>query len=64
MTTVSWYAELALRMRVSMSAIGSVIVMRGLCLSSPRFPRACGEVHGLVWRFRAGLGDGVTSWTW
>src|SRR5918993_546004 len=26
--TVSWYAELALRTRVSMSAIGSVIVMR------------------------------------
>ena len=27
MTTVSWYAELALRIRVSMSAIGSVMVM-------------------------------------
>ena len=29
MDTVSWNAELALRTRVSMSAIGSVIVMRG-----------------------------------
>ena len=28
MDTLSWYAELALRMRVSMSAIGSVIVIR------------------------------------
>ena len=27
MVTRSWYAELALRTRVSMSAIGSVIVM-------------------------------------
>ncbi|MEV2275993.1 hypothetical protein AB0I72_10440 [Nocardiopsis sp. NPDC049922] len=27
MATVSWYAEFALRRRVSMSAIGSVIVM-------------------------------------
>jgi hypothetical protein len=27
MPTVSWYAEFALRRRVSMSAIGSVIVM-------------------------------------
>ena len=27
MATVSWYAELALRRRVSMSAIGSVMVM-------------------------------------
>src|SRR5215813_12995545 len=30
MPTVSWYAELALRRRVSMSAIGSVIDMAGL----------------------------------
>ena len=27
MVTLSWYAELALRRRVSMSAIGSVMVM-------------------------------------
>ncbi len=27
MATVSWYAELAFRIRVSMSAIGSVMVM-------------------------------------
>ncbi|GAB3659080.1 hypothetical protein GCM10027589_20000 [Actinocorallia lasiicapitis] len=32
--TVSWYAEFALRRRVSMSAIGSVIVMA--CLALPR----------------------------
>src|SRR5215471_16626250 len=37
MPTVSWYAELALRRRVSMSAIGSVIVM-AWWPSSPRFP--------------------------
>ena len=30
MPTVSWYAELAFRRRVSMSAIGSVIDMAGL----------------------------------
>src|SRR6476620_2607940 len=30
MRTLSWYAELALRTRVSMSAIGSVIVMKSL----------------------------------
>jgi hypothetical protein len=34
---VSWYAELALRRRVSMSAIGSVIVM-AWWPSSPWFP--------------------------
>src|SRR5882724_4370692 len=32
MPTVSWYAELALRRRVSMSAIGSVIDMAGFGL--------------------------------
>src|SRR5580698_173226 len=32
-TTTSWYAEFALRRRVSMSAIGSVIVM---CVLLPR----------------------------
>src|SRR5580704_13621651 len=37
MPTVSWYAEFALRNRVSMSAIGSVIVMANRP-SSPRFP--------------------------
>src|ERR1017187_2203213 len=37
MPTVSWYAALALRRRVSMSAIGSVIVM-GWWPSSPGFP--------------------------
>src|ERR1039457_6852578 len=37
MITVSWYAELALRSRVSMSATGSVIVM-AWWPSSPRFP--------------------------
>src|SRR5215831_2807828 len=35
--TVSWYAELALRRRVSMSATGSVMVMAWRP-SSPRFP--------------------------
>src|SRR5689334_10717568 len=37
--TVSWYAWLALRRRVSMSAIGSVIVMMRV-LSLLRFPHA------------------------
>ena len=37
MHTVSWYAEFALRRRVSMSAIGSVIVM-AWWPSSPWFP--------------------------
>ena len=37
MPTVSWYAEFALRRRVSMSAIGSVIVMANRP-SSPWFP--------------------------
>src|SRR5580693_2694138 len=37
MPTVSWYAEFAFRSRVSMSAIGSVIVMANRP-SSPRFP--------------------------
>src|SRR5450432_451570 len=44
--TVSWYAELALRSRVSMSATGSVMVM-AWWPSSPRFPlRTCGAVGG------------------
>src|SRR5699024_8852044 len=40
MLTSSWYAEFALRRRVSMSATGSVIVIVGSCPSSSRFPRA------------------------
>src|SRR5260370_28941000 len=39
MLTESWYAALAFRRRVSMSAIGSVIVM-AWWPSSPRFPLA------------------------
>src|SRR3954465_11045017 len=41
MATVSWYAEFAFRRRVSMSAIGSVIVM-AYWPSSPRFPSVMG----------------------
>src|SRR5688500_16564990 len=41
MATRSWYAWLALRRRVSMSAIGSVIVMVGLN------PSRCGSRQGL-----------------
>src|SRR5579862_8522561 len=41
MPVVSWYAEFALRRRVSMSAIGSVMVM-ACWPSSPRFP--CGRL--------------------
>src|SRR5690242_5246315 len=37
MLTESWYAWLALRRRVSMSAIGSVMVMAVSALSPPRF---------------------------
>src|SRR5687767_13134114 len=40
MVAASWYAWLALRSRVSMSAIGSVIVM-GVLPSSPRFHTQC-----------------------
>ena len=47
MPTVSWYAELAFRSRVSMSAIGSVIVM-ALRPSSPRFPARGGTCGVLV----------------
>src|SRR5690606_29790579 len=45
-TTVSWYAEFALRRRVRKSAIGSVIVMVTCQPFSPWFPSrgACGEV--------------------
>ncbi|GAA1600931.1 hypothetical protein GCM10009828_029120 [Actinoplanes couchii] len=38
MVTLSWYAWLALRRRVSMSAIGSVIVMGIRQPFSPGFP--------------------------
>src|SRR5436305_10692323 len=38
MFTVSWYAELALRRRVNMSAIGSVIVIASSKPFSPWFP--------------------------
>src|SRR3954451_5489601 len=41
MATRSWYAWLALRRRVSMSAIGSVIVMVG------QNPSRCGSPKGL-----------------
>src|SRR6185436_14104029 len=50
MVTLSWYAWLALRRRVSMSAIGSVIVMGIRQPFSPGFPgfRAYGEAV-LLW---------------
>ncbi len=38
--TVSWYAEFAFRRRVSMSAIGSVMVMNWPSALSPGFPGA------------------------
>ena len=47
MATVSWYAELAFLSRVSMSAIGSVIVMANRP-SSPRFPARGGTCGVLV----------------
>src|SRR5438046_271383 len=57
MATVSWYAEFAFRSRVSMSAIGSVIVM-ALRPSSPRFPAGGGTCGVLVLGLLpAGLGD-------
>ena len=37
MATLSWYAEFALRRRVSMSAMGSVMVIGLSCPSSPWF---------------------------
>ena len=62
MTTVSWYAELALRIRVSMSAIGSVMVIVGYVPFSPWFPPRApargAEAPGLRRRV------GFTSWTW
>src|SRR5919205_2839492 len=43
--TLSWYAWLALRRRVSMSAIGSVIVMGVRQPFSPGFPD-CAQAYG------------------
>src|SRR5580658_9684013 len=45
MPTVSWYAEFAFRSRVSMSAIGSVIVMANRP-SSPGFPAGLRPASG------------------
>src|ERR1700759_1246746 len=57
MPTVSWYAEFAFRSRVSMSAMGSVIVM-ALRPSSPRFPLFPGDLRCARSRLLpAGLGD-------
>ncbi len=59
MLTSSWYAVLAFRMRVSMSAIGSVMVMGGRGPFSPWYPgvpvRTCG-----AWKSCTG----VTSCSW
>src|SRR4051794_2859510 len=53
--TVSWYAELALRRRVSMSAIGSVIVIAWPSGLSRRGSRPCGPT---AWEELPGrLGD-------
>src|SRR5436305_1699127 len=41
-STWSWYAEFALRRRVSMSAIGSVMVIGVMAPFSPWFPRGRG----------------------
>ncbi|GAA2450155.1 hypothetical protein GCM10010191_79960 [Actinomadura vinacea] len=72
--TESWYAEFALRRRVSMSAIGSVIVMGFrpslATVSSGTSPWTFGAVVDALLRRPGGyysLGDGtraVTSWTW
>jgi uncharacterized membrane protein YdjX (TVP38/TMEM64 family) len=50
METLSWYAELAFRTRVSMSAIGSVIVMAAFAAFSPGFPAALsgGWTYGVL----------------
>ena len=56
MATSSWNAELALRRRVSMSAIGSVIVMI-VVLSL-----AAVSVHCDPWTY--GVGMVVTSCSW
>src|SRR5262252_9467448 len=64
MPTVSWYAELALRRRVSISAIGSVIVM-AWWPSSPWFP--CGPAAWSVVavsskKGRCPVGPGGSCW--
>src|SRR3954463_9122656 len=73
MVTLSWYAWLALRRRVSMSAIGSVIVMGIRQPFSPGFPvtrRAYGEAVLLKIRRRsavravAGWLEGITRKPW
>src|SRR5579864_6197841 len=60
MPTVSWYAEFALRRRVSMSAIGSVIVMANRP-SSPWFPLSVKQNGDLrcarLFQLPAGFGD-------
>src|SRR5215475_3129708 len=63
MFTVSWYAELALRIRVSMSATGSVMVM-AWWPSSPRFPccLSCCSQHRDLRRGRWGP-DGPQGWS-
>ena len=45
MATVSWYAELALRRRVSMSAIGSVMVMASSGLSRRGIPGTAADLR-------------------
>src|SRR5690349_13260910 len=56
MATESWYAWLALRRRVSMSAIGSVIVMV-MCSFSSWFPRPGTRTFDVVmWWLPARLG--------
>src|SRR5919205_1488090 len=54
MVVESWYAWLAFRIRVSMSAIGSVIVMSGCCLSR----------RGSSWAGSRGLGAGPLGDQW
>src|SRR3954451_5344214 len=64
MVTLSWYAWLALRRRVSMSAIGSVIVMGIRQPFSPGFPvtrRAYGEAVLLKIRRRSAV-RAVAGW--
>src|SRR5882757_1313370 len=59
-TTSSWYAEFALRRRVNMSAIGSVIVMGDAINLSRRGPRISDP--GL-WRSGSHVVERITSWT-
>ena len=77
MPTVSWYAELALRRRVSMSAIGSVIDMAVVAFLAvvsflpacyPGRPRTPETIPSTPRRGRASSKDLrrllFTSWTW